>query len=212
MVIQKPSTHSSNWTGVKSSLTSAAKTTRRKIEFIKPLKASNNFKCMQSTTPQNTHDSRAGEKDNVMRSNNGNNGGGEGEEGTKRNDRKDDGIFPLSLVMNNHHWRRVTRAGPGLFNHGNTCFLNSTLQCLLHTPSLVQILLNHGRDALRTLECRNGGGQQLSIGEYFQRLVMDIWANPVSRTLSPLTLLPSSISPLLLPLFPSPLSPHPLSS
>lgn len=33
------------------------------------------------------------------------------------------------------------RVGPGFFNHGNTCFLNSTLQCLIHTPPLVQILL-----------------------------------------------------------------------
>lgn len=29
-----------------------------------------------------------------------------------------------------------------MYNHGNTCFLNSTLQCLVHTPPLVQTLLN----------------------------------------------------------------------
>jgi ubiquitin carboxyl-terminal hydrolase 36/42 len=55
------------------------------------------------------------------------------------------GIFPenrLSLT-----WRNVQSIGPGLFNLGNTCFLNSVLQCLTYTPSLAQYILEsgHGR-------------------------------------------------------------------
>lgn len=37
-------------------------------------------------------------------------------------------------------WPRVTRIGAGLHNLGNTCFLNSTLQCLTYTAPLVNYL------------------------------------------------------------------------
>ncbi|KAJ8251460.1 hypothetical protein GJAV_G00221590 [Gymnothorax javanicus] len=49
-------------------------------------------------------------------------------------------LFPhnrLSL-----RWERVYRVGAGLHNLGNTCFLNSTVQCLTYTPPLANYLLS----------------------------------------------------------------------
>lgn len=41
-------------------------------------------------------------------------------------------------------WSRPFPPGSGLQNVGNTCYLNSTLQCLLHTPPLVRYLMTVG--------------------------------------------------------------------
>jgi ubiquitin C-terminal hydrolase len=156
------------WSALQSSLSSSNKTSqRRTIEFIKPLKAVNDFRCVQTGSIAKIENiSRTSGKITAMP--------------RASNEDVNIGLFPPSLVAMNQKWRTVVRVGPGLYNHGNTCFLNSTLQCLLHTPSLVQILQQNAQEALRGLK-KNG---ESTILEYFQKLVIEAYSTSV-KSISP---------------------------
>ncbi|KAJ1817460.1 hypothetical protein LPJ75_001707 [Coemansia sp. RSA 2598] len=59
-------------------------------------------------------------------------------------------LFPSERLSAS--WKQIRPIGPGLNNLGNTCFLNSVLQCLTYTPSLAEYMLTREHSA----NCRVG--------------------------------------------------------
>ncbi|KAF1333381.1 Ubiquitin-specific protease, partial [Globisporangium splendens] len=61
-------------------------------------------------------------------------------------------------------WKHSKKIGPGFANLGNTCYLNSVLQCLSYTPSFVQYLLEKDVFASFAGGSSSGNNKMLSNG------------------------------------------------
>jgi len=112
------------------------------------------------------------------------------------------GLFDEKLVMKYIKWNKIARIGPGFYNDGNSCYLNSTLQCLIHTPPLAQILKYETAVVMHNIGLKN---QQHVISttttttstynqhqhmkpilQHFQSLVNEVWnANSSGKAISP---------------------------
>lgn len=55
-------------------------------------------------------------------------------------------LFPPERVK--LEWPNVRRIGAGLENMGNTCFLNSVLQCLTYTPPLINYIFSNEHSSM----------------------------------------------------------------
>lgn len=95
-----------------------------------------------------------------------------------------DSLFDSSIVEKNLQWNKVQRVGPGFYNEGNTCFLNSTLQCLLYIPAFVQVLLSESTiETIRRLQ--KGESNMKPILELFTILAREVWQNQHGSAISP---------------------------
>jgi ubiquitin carboxyl-terminal hydrolase 36/42 len=90
------------------------------------------------------------------------------------------GLFDPDIVLKVLRWQSPRRIGPGFFNQGNTCYLNSTLQCLLYLPPLTQALLNSDIKLFKTIPTNNQ-----SMLSHFQKLVNEVSKGSSERPISP---------------------------
>jgi ubiquitin C-terminal hydrolase len=100
--------------------------TKRRIEFHLAVKPCNAFK-RESKSTEVTLKTQPRKEKNI----------------SLAKTKEDFGLFDPSTVRYNMNWDNVMKVGPGFYNLGNTCFLNSTLQCLLYSPVLSQLFLKN---------------------------------------------------------------------
>ncbi|EQC32072.1 hypothetical protein SDRG_10269 [Saprolegnia diclina VS20] len=77
-------------------------------------------------------------------------------------------------------WKVPRKIGPGLSNLGNTCYLNSVLQCLLYSPALVQYLLPRAT-AKATPQLKSGFAAE----KVMARLIAQMHASNAPRVVQP---------------------------
>ncbi|KAF5362501.1 hypothetical protein D9756_002293 [Leucocoprinus leucothites] len=86
----------------------------------------------------------------------------------------------VSLLNNSRNLRTLEPGTLGLGNMGNTCFMNSALQCLAHTKELTDYFLSGVFED--ELNADNPLGMGGAIAEAFGALLQRIWASSGSST------------------------------
>lgn len=79
------------------------------------------------------------------------------------------------------------RGKVGLMNLGNSCYMNSSLQCLSHIKPLTLALLNP-KTLTQCINKTNRDGTGGLLAENYAALLRDLWFEPIRRSVSPLQL------------------------
>lgn len=152
---------------------------RRRIEFVTAHKKQNSTISSIVSAQHSQNFSNTTSKENTLKSFH-----------NSSSNSQEYGLFDPKIVERYMNWNSVKRVGPGFYNDGNTCYLNSTLQCLMYIPSLVQIILSEKKVLLQSLRKKittsgNENHQMKTILEIFSFLVEDVWVNSHGKTISP---------------------------
>lgn len=91
-------------------------------------------------------------------------------------------IFDPQLVSPYLMWQRPYSIGPGFFNEGNTCYLNSTLQCLLYLPPFTQLLLQETKEVFRScLKSSSGSGGNITMSMGNSKSILELYYSLVQE-------------------------------
>lgn len=143
----------------KSTSENGAQAKRRKLEFVLPKNPKNGFGATVASVVGSNNAA-------VLATSNAAN------QDTKSRD--EFGLFDPALVSRYLKWNKVVRVGPGFYNDGNSCYLNSTLQCLMYLPPLIQIFQTEGSNALKNISSPPAYAMK-PICELFRLLVNEVW-------------------------------------
>jgi ubiquitin C-terminal hydrolase len=91
------------------------------------------------------------------------------------------GLLDPKLIIPILKWNGIRKIAPGFFNSGNTCYLNSTLQCLLHVPALSQYIIQDS-PIPKGSNADNNRSHQRTIFDIYQHIVADVWVKQSGKT------------------------------
>jgi len=132
------------------------------------------FKSKSSSSSSSQSSSSSSSKSSVSSASNGHHADINGSNGHHTNDNASSSDNTPSYTSSNGKEIVLHKSVCGLTNLGNTCFMNSSLQCLAHTGPLIEYFLS-GR-YINDINKTNPLGMKGQIAEIYGKLMKDMWS------------------------------------